>query len=36
MFAQAATGRLTSEEALDQADREVREIFQKWRERGKL
>ncbi|MGH6918726.1 MAG: extracellular solute-binding protein, partial [Geminicoccaceae bacterium] len=36
MFAQAATGRLTAEEALDQADKEVREIFQKWRERGKV
>jgi multiple sugar transport system substrate-binding protein len=36
MFAQAATGRLTPEEALDQADNEVREIFQKWREQGKV
>jgi multiple sugar transport system substrate-binding protein len=36
MFAQAATGRLTPEEALDQADKEVREIFQKWREQGKV
>jgi multiple sugar transport system substrate-binding protein len=36
MFAQAASGRLTPEEALDQADKEVREIFQKWREQGKV
>jgi multiple sugar transport system substrate-binding protein len=36
MFAQAATGQLTPEEALDQADNEVRRIFQKWKERGKV
>jgi multiple sugar transport system substrate-binding protein len=36
MCAQAATGQLTPEEALDQADREVRRIFQKWRDRGKV
>jgi multiple sugar transport system substrate-binding protein len=36
MFAQAATGQLTPEEALDQGDKEVREIFQKWGERGML
>jgi multiple sugar transport system substrate-binding protein len=36
MFARAATGQLTPEEALDQADREVRLIFQKWQERGKV
>jgi multiple sugar transport system substrate-binding protein len=36
MFARAATGQLTPEEALDQADGEVRQIFQKWTERGKL
>jgi multiple sugar transport system substrate-binding protein len=36
MFAQAATGQLTPEEALDQADREVRAIFQSWKERGKV
>jgi multiple sugar transport system substrate-binding protein len=36
MFARAATGRLTPEAALDQADREVRSIFQKWQERGKV
>jgi multiple sugar transport system substrate-binding protein len=34
MFARAATGQLTPEEALDQADREVRRIFQSWKERG--
>ena len=36
MCARAATGQLTPEEALDQADREVRTIFEKWRERGKV
>jgi multiple sugar transport system substrate-binding protein len=36
MCAQAATGELTPEEALDQADKEVRQIFQKWKERGKV
>jgi multiple sugar transport system substrate-binding protein len=36
MFAQAATGRLTPEDTLDQADRAVRRIFQKWHERGKV
>jgi multiple sugar transport system substrate-binding protein len=36
MFAQAATGQLTPEEALDQADREMRAIFQSWKERGKV
>ena len=36
MFARAATGQLTPEEALDQADREVRRIFQEWKERGKV
>ena len=36
MFAQAATGKLTPEEALNQADAEVKRIFQKWRERGKI
>jgi multiple sugar transport system substrate-binding protein len=36
MFAQAATGQLTPEEALDQADNEVRRIFQKWKDRGKV
>jgi multiple sugar transport system substrate-binding protein len=36
MFARAATGQLTPEEALDQADKEARQIFQKWKERGKV
>jgi multiple sugar transport system substrate-binding protein len=36
MFARAATGQLTPEEALDQADGEVRVIFEKWQERGKV
>jgi multiple sugar transport system substrate-binding protein len=36
MFARAATGQLAPEEALDQADKEVRQIFQNWSERGKL
>jgi multiple sugar transport system substrate-binding protein len=36
MFAEAATGRLTPEQALDAADVEVRRIFQKWKERGKV
>ena len=36
MFARAATGQLAPDEALDQADKEVRQIFQKWTEWGKL
>jgi multiple sugar transport system substrate-binding protein len=36
MFARAATGQLAPEEALDQADKEARQIFQKWSEQGKL
>ncbi len=36
MCARVATGQLTPEEALDQADREVRAIFQNWKERGKV
>jgi hypothetical protein len=36
MFAQAATGRLAPEEALDEADGDVRRIFQKWKESGKF
>jgi multiple sugar transport system substrate-binding protein len=36
MFAQAATGKLSPEEALNQADAQVQRIFQKWRERGKV
>jgi multiple sugar transport system substrate-binding protein len=36
MFARAATGELTPEQSLDQADREVRAISQSWKERGKV
>jgi multiple sugar transport system substrate-binding protein len=36
MCAQAATGKLTPEDALDQGDQEVRRIFAKWQERGKI
>jgi multiple sugar transport system substrate-binding protein len=36
MCAHAATGQLTPEEALEQADGEARRIFQKWKERGKV
>jgi multiple sugar transport system substrate-binding protein len=36
MFAQAAAGKLTPEEALNQADKEVKRIFAKWKDRGKL
>ncbi len=34
MFARAATGALTPEEALGQADKAVQGIFKKWQERG--
>jgi len=36
MFARAATGALTPEEALDEADKAIAPIFDKWREAGKL
>ena len=36
MFAHAATGQMTSEEALTQADQEVRKIYDKWRALGKV
>ena len=36
MFARAATGQLTPEDALDQTDGELRRTFQKWKERGKV
>ncbi len=36
MFAKAATGRLTPEAALDEADAELRQIFAKWRADGKI
>ncbi len=35
MFARAATGQLTAEEALAEAADESRHIFQKWKRRGK-
>jgi hypothetical protein len=35
MFARAATGQLTAEEALAEAAGESRHIVQKWKERGK-
>lgn len=36
MFAQAATGKLTPDEALTQADQEVRQIFQRWKAQDKV
>jgi multiple sugar transport system substrate-binding protein len=36
MFARAATGQLTPDEAISQADSECRRIFQEWKERGKV
>jgi hypothetical protein len=36
MFARAASGKATPEEALHQADTEVRRIFQQWAEQGKV
>jgi multiple sugar transport system substrate-binding protein len=36
MFAQAATGKLSPEEALHQTNMQVQGLFQKWRERGKV
>jgi multiple sugar transport system substrate-binding protein len=36
LMGQTATGKLTPEEALNQADAEIQRIFQKWRERGKI
>ncbi len=34
MFARAASGKMSPEDALAQADKEVQAIFQKWRDRG--
>lgn len=34
MFAKAASGALTPEAALDEADKAVRRIFEKWRHKG--
>jgi multiple sugar transport system substrate-binding protein len=36
VFARAATGEMTPEEALDQADKAIRPIFDKWRDAGKI
>jgi multiple sugar transport system substrate-binding protein len=36
MFAGAATGEMTPENALDRADKEIKPIFDKWREAGKI
>jgi multiple sugar transport system substrate-binding protein len=36
MFARAAAGKLTPEDALAQADRDVRAIYQKWKDRGQV
>jgi multiple sugar transport system substrate-binding protein len=36
MFARVATGVISPEEALDQADKAIRPIFNKWREAGKI
>jgi hypothetical protein len=36
MFAQAATGALTPQDALDQAAARTREIFETWRQSGKI
>ncbi|MBI4279822.1 MAG: hypothetical protein HY660_15335, partial [Armatimonadetes bacterium] len=34
MFAKAATGKLTPAQAVEEADRRVKEIFTKWRKAG--
>jgi multiple sugar transport system substrate-binding protein len=36
MCARAATGKLSPEEALDEADRELRNIFEAWKAKGKV
>jgi multiple sugar transport system substrate-binding protein len=36
MFTNAATGKMTPEEALTQADQEIRRIYQKWQDLGKI
>src|SRR5499425_153567 len=36
MFAQAASGKLAPEDAMNQADQEVRRIFKKWKDKGKV
>jgi multiple sugar transport system substrate-binding protein len=34
MFAKAATGQLQPKQAVEEADRRVKEIFRKWRQAG--
>lgn len=34
MFAKAATGRLSPQDAIKEADKKIKEIYKKWRERG--
>jgi multiple sugar transport system substrate-binding protein len=36
MFAQAASGKLSPEDAMNQADQEVKRIFKKWKDKGKV
>jgi multiple sugar transport system substrate-binding protein len=36
MFAQAASGKLSPEDAMNQADQEVKRIFKKWKDMGKV
>jgi multiple sugar transport system substrate-binding protein len=36
MFAQAASGKLTPEDAMNQADQEVKRVFKKWKDKGKV
>jgi len=36
MFAQAASGKLSPEDAMNQADQEVKRIFKKWKAKGKV
>lgn len=36
MFAQAASGKLAPEDAMNQADQEVKRIFKKWKDKGKV
>jgi hypothetical protein len=36
MFAQAASGKLTPEEAMRQTNEKVQRIFQKWRDRSRV
>ena len=36
MFAAAARGEMTAEEAVEAAEAQIKPIFDKWRERGKI